>query len=261
MPVRTYAPNTWLASRVAAIVVVESDAGENAVLPAPGAVMGIQYRGRIMSEGGLLSLAGVTGIQSGLRHYRQSEATGSVLVRFTAQGSACLGVPGTELFDRSVSLEDLLGRGRSSELSERLSEAPNEQARVAVVAQFVMSLPFANDALVARATELFGVSETATVEGVARELGISERQLERRFRARVGVSPKQYARLTRFQRAVNAANTAMTITGQRQSTSLVEPASLTAVAQYAGYYDQSHFVREVRHFTGLTPRELFSCPR
>src|SRR5665213_303471 len=67
---------------------------------------------------------------------------------------------------------------------------------------------------------------------------LSERQLERRFLLRVGMMPKRFARLARFERAV----------------SLMDSASaLAAVAQLAGYYDQSHFVREFRAFAGTAP--------
>lgn len=219
--------------------------------------MGIQYRGRIAAESGPLSPVGVTGIQTSARLYRQSEATGSVLVRFTAQGATCFGVPATELLDRSVALEDLLGRTTSAELCERLCEAPDERARVAVVEEFLLNLSFASDMLVARAAALFADPRSPTVEFVAKTLGVSERQLERRFRNRVGVTPKQYARLSRFERAVTAARQHVgTITGMQSQDAELDAVSLTAVAQLAGYYDQSHFVREVRQFTGSTPSEL-----
>jgi AraC-like DNA-binding protein len=247
---------------VATLVVAENTAGEVPVLPVPGAVMGIQYRGQILAEQGPLSQAGVTGIQSHLRRFIHPEATGSILVRFTAQGAACLGVPASHLLDRSVSFEDLLGRARSAELCERLCEAPNERARVLVVEQFLANLPFANDSLVAQATGLLTQEAPLSVAQAAAKLGVSERQLERRFRARVGVSPKQFARLARFERAMIAAKTPLSAT----TTAGVddEPAraaSLTSIAQRAGYYDQSHLARDVRQFAGATPGHLFQRPR
>jgi transcriptional regulator GlxA family with amidase domain len=77
-----------------------------------------------------------------------------------------------------------------------------------------------------------------SLAAIAAELALSERQLERRFLLRVGMMPKRFARLARFQRAI----------------SLMDSASaLAAVAQLAGYYDQSHFVREFRAFAGTAP--------
>lgn len=259
--VRRYAPSPRLASRVAAIVVVESPAGEAPVLPVAGAVMGVQFRGVIEAEQGPLSQAGVTGIQSAVRRFVHPQATGSVLVRFTALGAASLGVSAAELLDRSVSLEAVLGRARSSELCERICEAEGDRARVLAVEQFLTDLPFATDTLVARAAVLLTQGNALSVAETAAELGVSERQLERRFRHRVGVSPKQFARLARFECAVAAANAQLSSTSRAPDEASDARPSLAQVAQRAGYYDQSHLVREVREFTGMTPKQLFSSSR
>jgi AraC-like DNA-binding protein len=256
-----YAPNPRLASRVVILVVAENTATEVPVLPVPGAVMGVQYRGHVVAEQGPLSQAGVTGIQSHLRRFIHPEATGSVLVRFTAQGAACLGVPASHLLNESVSLEDLLGRVRSAELCERLCEAPNDRARVLVVEQFLMNLPFANDSLVAHATGFLTQEAPLSVAQVAARLGVSERQLERRFRGRVGVSPKQFARLARFERAVAVAKALPPGATRTVGDDPATVPSLSAIAQRAGYYDQSHLAREVRQFAGVTPGQLFLPPR
>lgn len=259
--VRRYPPNPALASRVAAIVVVETPGGEVPVLPVPGAVMGVQFRGRIHAEQGPLSQAGVTGIQSAVRRFVHQEATGSVLVRFTAQGSASLSVPAGELLNRSVSLEDLLGRTLTLELCERVCEARDDRARVLAVEQFLMALPFTSDALVARATVLLTQANSLSVAETAAELGVSERQLERRFRSRAGVSPKQFARLARFERAMAAADPSLSSTSFGSGDTPEGPPSLAAIAQRAGYYDQSHLVRDVREFARTTPRQLLSRSR
>lgn len=279
MPTRTYAPSPRLAGRVAAIFVTESDAGEVPVLPVPGAVLGVQFRGSVVAEQGPLSPAGVTGIQSRMRRYTHPAATGSLLVRFTAQGAACLGVPAQHLLDQSVSLEDLFGRGPSADLCERLCAAADDRARVYVIEQFLANLPFASDALVARAAGLLTQERAVSVAQAATQLAVSERQLERRFQTRVGVSPKQFARLARFERAALAANSAVAANSATAVNSAVaadttlpkatptanqRPANqltLAAIAQLAGYYDQSHFVREARRFAGVTPSELFFRPR
>ena len=79
------------------------------------------------------------------------------------------------------------------------------------------------------------ISEIATV------LGLSVDTLERRFYACVGVSPKRFARAVRLRAAVLAYSPRVT---------------LTEVAIEAGYYDQSHFVREIRLATGQAPNRL-----
>ncbi|MBC8082760.1 MAG: AraC family transcriptional regulator [Hymenobacter sp.] len=70
------------------------------------------------------------------------------------------------------------------------------------------------------------------------KLGISGRYLERLFGQAVGVSPKYFCRIIRFQQTFRW---------------LERTDSLTAVAATCGYYDQAHFIRDFRHFTGTTP--------
>lgn len=236
-------PSAGLRDRVVAIDVIDQVGGQACVLPSTSAVLGLQVHGRVEADAGLLSVAGVTGIQSGARRYGYVGPTVSLLVRFTPQGASCLGVPASELADRSVALDELLTPARAREASERLCEASDTAARVKVVEGLLLGLEWAPDLLVERALQLLGAGphEGSLVAAVARTLGISERQLERRFLARVGITPKRFASLRRFEQAVALARGS---------------ASLTEVALAAGYYDQSHFIREFRRFAGATPGEL-----
>jgi AraC-like DNA-binding protein len=73
---------------------------------------------------------------------------------------------------------------------------------------------------------------------------ISNRKMERLFLQQVGVSAKLYSRLIRFSNVYN----------------LVQQPSFTkAEATYlSGYFDQAHFNKEFREFTGENPEEYFS---
>jgi methylphosphotriester-DNA--protein-cysteine methyltransferase len=241
--VRTHRPLPTLRDRVAAIVVVESDGGDSAVLPSTSVVLGVQFRGRVRAGESLLAPAGVTGIQPTVRTYSYAANTGSLLVRFTPEGAACLGVPVSELAGRSVALDDLLPRALVAELHERLGEAPDDATRIAAVERVLAELPYLRDPVVARAVAaLETATGDASVAAVALGLGTSERQLERRFLARVGITPKRFAVLRRFERALALGATRT---------------SLTAVAIEAGYYDQSHFIRDFSRFAGVSPGGFF----
>jgi methylphosphotriester-DNA--protein-cysteine methyltransferase len=61
----------------------------------------------------------------------------------------------------------------------------------------------------------------------------------------VGVTPKRYASLARFERALQLARGA---------------ASLTHAALDAGYYDQSHFIRDFTRFAGGPPGQFLRRP-
>jgi AraC-like DNA-binding protein len=237
----TLPPRADLRDRVASIVVVDNDGGEATVLPTGAAVLGFQLRGRVRAGDALLSVAGVTGIQKCARRYGYVGATRSVLVRFTPQGAACLGVPASELSDASVTLDALLPGSR--EVVDRFQGACTSAEGVAIIEDFLARRPLAMDPLVERALHLLatGPDEDTSIARIARSLFMSERQFERRFLDRVGSTPKRYGSLRRFERAA-----ALVGSG----------APLGRVALDAGYYDQSHLIREFRRFAGMTPGEL-----
>ncbi|MCZ8521666.1 helix-turn-helix domain-containing protein [Paenibacillus mucilaginosus] len=76
-----------------------------------------------------------------------------------------------------------------------------------------------------------------TIPEVCRSIGLSSRRLERMFLERVGLPPKRFARLARFQKTL------------RQ---LLEPggSSTARLPLEHGYYDQSHFLKEMRVLAG-----------
>ncbi len=228
-----------------AIDLVDGATPELSVVPGTAVVLGFQYRGRVRAEQGLLSTAGVTGLQQRLRQYTYLDRAASVLVRFTPQGAACFGVPVSELTGRSVALADLLGPALVRETEERLAEANDARARVAAVEQLLGRFRTNEDPLVTRVLASLRQSDEApSVSRLARAVSLSERQLERRFLQHVGVSPKRFASLSRFERALRLAPTT---------------ARLTDLSLAAGYYDQPHFNREFRRFTGQAPGAFFAA--
>ncbi|HJR63668.1 MAG TPA: AraC family transcriptional regulator [Gemmatimonadaceae bacterium] len=84
-----------------------------------------------------------------------------------------------------------------------------------------------------------GFAQSVRVRDVARAMDVHPMQLVRAFEAHFGVPPSTYLRRRRLEWA----------TAQLAGTD--EP--LAAIAARAGYADQSHFTRDVRRGTGLTP--------
>ena len=78
---------------------------------------------------------------------------------------------------------------------------------------------------------------------IARMLGVTPRYLEKLFLAHVGISPKLFAQINQLQNGVRLLNENKT-------------RSLTEICYRSGYYDQSHFIRAVKRFSGLKPSQL-----
>lgn len=79
------------------------------------------------------------------------------------------------------------------------------------------------------------------VSSLSRSLGVSKRQLERLFLKYVGITPIKYLRLQRIEAARDLL---------KQNSHL----SCADIAFELGFYDQSHFIREFRIVTNMTPK-------
>lgn len=82
-----------------------------------------------------------------------------------------------------------------------------------------------------------------TVRDLQEKIGISEKQLERRFKDTIGVSPRHYLKITRFKKAVNLL-------------SKKTDNGLTDLAYELNYFDQSHFIKQTKELSGLSPQNL-----
>lgn len=82
-----------------------------------------------------------------------------------------------------------------------------------------------------------------TLKDLLRHLHISERQYEKRFLQTVGVTPQFYIRVKRFNEAIRLMDTG-------------EYERLSDVAYALNFYDQSHFIRDIKQFSGITPKNI-----
>ncbi len=83
---------------------------------------------------------------------------------------------------------------------------------------------------------------TISVENMAQLACLSRKQFERVFFNAVGMKPKEYSNVARFQKSLWLMQN-----GNRD---------FADIAYSCGYSDQSHFIRECRHYSGTTPVEL-----
>jgi AraC-like DNA-binding protein len=154
-----------------------------------------------------------------------------------------LAVPMSEVANRVVDLDDLLGRD-GQELVERLAGSRGWEARFALLDD-VLGARLAETATpppeVAGAwARLTGAHGRVPVADLAQDAGWSRRHLVTRFREHVGISPKVLARVLRFERVVE-------LLQRDDGTRFAE------IAYSCGYADQAHLNRDFRAFAGDTP--------
>lgn len=185
--------------------------------------------------------------------YAISETRGSqrgFQVMFTPQGARrFFGLPLHHLANRVFSLQDLLGAARARHLIEGLQAANDWATGFRHLEAAICTRLAADDDF-----DLAGARQTAwalrrlqqeggrlPIAALADEIGCSRKHLAAGFREHVGITPKTVARLLRF----------------RQVLQLVDGAERrvdwAAIAQDAGYADQSHFSNDFRQITGRSP--------
>jgi methylphosphotriester-DNA--protein-cysteine methyltransferase len=241
------APSPWLAPYVRDFMLVDVQHETLGVrLPELGLVLGVRHRGSATLLAGAtetrLPDVTITGMRTTVRRMRTAAGGGIILARFHPGGAAQFFTqPLHQLFGATAALDDLLPHDDVIRLQAQVAEATADRARVAAFEAFLLSRlrPEPPDPVVAAAVRAIADARGAVqIRTLARALGISQDPLEKRFRRAVGASPKQLASLLRVRQAIDS---------YRPGT------PLTRVALDAGYFDQSHFNRELRAVTGEPP--------
>lgn len=248
----TYIPCDILKPFIKSFAIQEtSEASTYKVLPDTGLVIGFQYKGqlsRLHNETETpLSISGVSGLSDNSRIFRNSPNIGTVLVFFKEAGAATFfRQPLHELFRESISLDNFMLRSELLCLEEQLAETKTDTQRIAVVEHFLMSRMTNTepDKLVLTAlTLIYKNKGNIRIKELTEQLHISQSPLEKRFRQAVGASPKKFSSIVRLKHVIQ----------QYDSVN-----SLTELGFEAGFYDQAHFIKEFKAFTGDTPEKFFS---
>lgn len=154
-----------------------------------------------------------------------------------------LGLPADELHNTDRAFDDVWGSS-SLRLRERLLEGrtPEEKFRLleeALLAR-LKGARSTHPAVAYALRQLDTVPHLRSLAEVTEGTGLSQRRFIELFRQQVGMPPKLYYRIRRFQESLR----------RIERGGGVEWADL---ALCCGYYDQSHFIRDFRAFSGLNP--------
>jgi AraC-like DNA-binding protein len=192
-------------------------------------------------ERGLIAVGAMTAEQ----RYDLSAGTRMVGVRFRpGMAGRFLRAAPAELTDLAVPLEDLWGRS-ARDLKVRLDETRSAVECIrAITGQ--LRFPSGQPGSVQRAVQALAAARgQVDLDEIARQANLSPRQFRRRCLEESGLTPKHLCRVLRFRYACELARA-----GGRPE--------WPSIALEAGYFDQAHFIRDFREFTGKTPMSVFS---
>ncbi len=245
-----YFPTEQLKPYIKYFVVAENKLeSEYKVFPSSGLVIGFQYQGQLASicdhTENKLASAGITGISDHYKIFKNSAGIGTILVYFTETGFTHFTAhPAHQLFNLSLPLDDLFDKNDINETEEKLATALTDKQRIKMVEQFLVAQlnDLQTDKLIVEAVKLIYQSNgSIRIKALQEKLFISQSPFEKRFRKLVGTSPKKFASIVRFNTVLN---------------SLHHTKSLTELCYENNFFDQAHFIKDFKQYTGNTPENF-----
>lgn len=160
-----------------------------------------------------------------------------------------ISTPLKELENKETPLSRLFEEHTVNELEQKVISAGSNEERIEMVENFLLGRlndVATIDTIVKTTIDTLFSTNGNTAIGAILKADISKRrQMERKFFKQVGVSPKQLGKMIRLQTALELL--------------LNEKAgSLTQIAYESGYYDQAHFIKDFKEFTGINPNQFLS---
>lgn len=192
-----------------------------------------------------INFVGISDV-SFLIDFEQDEPSGTIGIEFSLSSAYrffCF--PQSEVKNKMYSLEEIMG-GLGKNFQSKLTDIVNVEDKVKLIQQFLIKLfsRSIEDNIVDYCIDKIKMSKgKILVNQLEKETGYSRRRLNMKFQDKIGVSPKTLCEITRFtyvyQILANHPNEILLNKGF-----------------YNLYYDQAHFIKEFRRFTGLPPEKF-----
>jgi AraC-like DNA-binding protein len=174
--------------------------------------------------------------------------TGSFVVRFHPNGFLPFTtIPLKEMENTAVPLNKLFGK-EGDEIGNKILNAKSTFERINLIEAFLLRRLTDKktiDNMVQSTIEtILDANGQFSVNEHSMQNNINRRHLTRKFSTAIGLSPKQLAKTIRIQATLK----------QLLSEKVTK---LTDLAYENEYFDQAHFIKDFKEFTGLTPKEFY----
>jgi AraC-like DNA-binding protein len=176
----------------------------------------------------------------------KAQITGTIGIELTPNGlHRFTRLPAFEVLNRIYSFTDIYGKA-GDHLLERLGDISSVNGKIDAFQDFlvgIVQLTNRNNVLIDHSVQLIKRSSgLITIKDLEQKMGYSKRYLDMLFKDHLGISPKTYAGIERFQSFYSSwANS--------------EHTDFYSGTLHEIYYDQAHFIKEFKKFTGHSPRQ------
>lgn len=172
-------------------------------------------------------------------------------VRFYPYGFAnFVTTPLKDLSNKETPIEFLFGDKVSKELENKIAHAKDTMERIEIIERFLLDMlnnkKIIDKILKTTIDTLLSTSGNSSINSIVKNNLAKRRQLEIKFSQQIGISPKQLGKVIRLQAALK-----MLLNKKAEN--------LANIAYESEYYDQAHFIRDFREFTGTTPTEFINA--
>lgn len=179
------------------------------------------------------------------------EPTGSVktfAIRFYPYGiTNFVDISLESLANKETPLDQIFGFNIAKELEEKIIQSVNTVTRIQIIEEFLLKQLKKNstiDSIVRRTIDvILETKGSVSIGSLVLDDVTKRKQLERKFLKEVGVTPKKLGKMIRLQ-------TALTMLLNAESTNLIQ------IAYESDYFDQAHFIKDFKEFTGLNPKKF-----
>ncbi len=174
--------------------------------------------------------------------------TGTFVVRFHPNGFLPFAtIPIKEIENTAVPLSELFGE-EGEKIGNSILNANSTIDRINLIEHFLLKhltdKKTIGNVMKSAIETILDANGQFSVNEYSLHNNINRRQLTRKFATTIGLSPKQLAKTIRIQATLK----------KLLSNKVVK---LTDLAYENEYFDQAHFIKEFKEFTGLTPKEFY----
>ncbi|MBD2767565.1 helix-turn-helix transcriptional regulator [Hymenobacter sp. BT664] len=251
MTIESYIPTEILRPFINKYIIIESKSEiANRVLPNTSLTMAFRFKGvnfyNTGPEKNELPKFAFSGLRKTVQLINYLPNTSTLVVLFKECGaSALFKDPIHELFERSISLDNFIQTAELTQIEDKLADARTNSQRVAIIEQLLIHklIVQQTDKLILESVRIIhNANGFLKISELANSLCISQDAFEKRFRRLVGATPKQFSSIVRMASIVRS----------------TPSERFLDLAFDRGYYDQSHFNKDFKSFTGLTPTQFYN---
>ena len=215
------------------------------VIPYRNGLLGKINEWHHLSKENTITLIGMTDVAS-IVDVETNSPSGTIGVQFSPMGAyRFFHLSQSEIKNQIHPLTDILGNTAKT-LEEQISNEESIKGKIILIQQFLLKqLLLKNgddifDFCIQRITQTKG---KILINELEKETGFSSRWLNIKFQEKVGISPKNLASIVRFQQFYQA------YTKSSEN-------DFFKNEFYDYYYDQSHFIKDFKRFTGFPPTKF-----